>query len=353
MRKVPLNKLKPDMYLARPVFYKNMLMLNRGVHNLDKYIRTLRNMGVSSLYVEDGLSEGIEVTELLSEKTIHKCRNILHNIFDNFRKTGNVDSTNLLHSSNIILDELISREDVLVSLDSIGTTDANTLSHSLNVAIYSLILGTQLGLSRERLLLLSESAMLHDIGKTVLDQDILFKPGQLSETEFNYVKSHTVLGYDILKENPVMSAITRNVALYHHERLDGSGYPEGILDDGIHNFARIVAIADIYDALTMDRCYRKAVSASEAVSILLQDAGTKLDTSLVDIFITQLAIYPNGTLVRLSDGRSGIVSSQNSSLPFQPVIRILQEAGETETEPYEVNLAQETDVTILDEMAEL
>lgn len=353
MRKVFISQLKPEMCLARPVFYQNMLMLNRGIQNLNKYAHTLEKMGIYSLYVEDSLSEGIHVEEIISEKTIRKCRDVLQNIFDTFHKTGNVESSSLIRSSTIILDELMSREDVLVSLDSIGTTDTNTLSHSLNVAIYSLLLGTQLGLSRERLLLLSESALLHDIGKTGLDQEILFKPGKLNEIEFNYVKSHTVLGYDILKENPAMSAITKNVALYHHERLDGSGYPDGIADDDIHKFARIVAIADIYDALTMDRCYRKAVSASEAASILRKDAGSKLDARLVEIFLSQLAVYPNGTLVSLSDGRFGIVCFQNPTLPFLPVVRILLEAGDENVVPYEVNLAQEPDVSIIDVSTEL
>ena len=348
MRKVFLNQLTPDMRLARPVFYENMLMLNRGIDNLNKYAKTLEKKGVYTLYVEDTLSHGIYIEEIISEKTIYKCRQALQKTFDNLHNTGNVDLFSLRNSSKIVLEELMNRKDVLVSLDSIGTTDTNTLSHSLNVAIYSLVLGTHLGLSKDRLILLSESAMMHDIGKTLLDQDILFKEGRLSDSEFIHVKSHTTLGYEILKENNLMSAITKNVALYHHERIDGSGYPDGKSDSDIHTFARIVAIADVYDALTMDRCYRKAFSAKEAASILQNDAGSKLDADLVDLFISQLAIYPNGTLVNLSDGRSGIVSSQNPSLPFSPVVRIILDPDDIGGEPCEINLAEESNLYIID-----
>ena len=353
MRKVLICNLTPDMCLARPVLFQNTLLLNRGVYNLNKYTKFLSNIGIYSLYIEDSISDDIEVTEIVSEKTLMKCRNVLQNTFETFEKTGCLETADLSNSAASILDELLCREDILVSLDNIGTTDANTLSHSLNVTIYSLLLGTSLGYSKSRLQLLAEGAMLHDIGKTVLDQEILFKPGKLSSAEFTHVKSHATLGYEILKENSFMSAITKNVALYHHERLDGSGYPEGISQKAIHNFARIVAIADVYDALTMDRCYRKAVATSEAVRILQADAGHKLDAEFVDRFISQLAIYPNGTLVCLSDNRVGIVKCQNRHLPFRPIVRILFETDGSKVVPYEMDLTQTLAISIKNELTEL
>lgn len=353
MRKVLTCNLTSEMCLARPVFFQNKLLLNRGVCNLNKYSKLLANMGIYSLYIEDSISEGIDAIEILSEKTMRKCRGALQNVFEKFQKTGCLETADLTNSSTTILDELLCREDILVSLDNLGTTDANTLSHSLNVTIYSLLLGTKLGYSRSRLQLLAEGAMLHDIGKTVLDQKILFKPGKLTAAEFNHVKHHTSLGYEILKENSFMSAVTKNIALYHHERLDGSGYPEGISKDSIHDFSRIVAIADIYDALTMDRCYHKALRASDAIRILREDAGSKLDHEFVEKFINQLAVYPNGSLVRLSDRRIGIVKCQNRHLPFRPVVRILFEADDTKVVPYEMDLAQTLAVKIVDEAVEL
>lgn len=336
------------MCLARPVLFQNTLLLNRGVDNLGKYVKFLTNIGIQSLYIEDSISEDIDVTEIISETTLIKCRNVLQNTFDTFTNTGCLETSALSTSSAVILDELLCRDDILVSLDNIGTTDASTLSHSMNVTIYALLLGTGLGYPKSRLRLLAEGAMLHDIGKTVLDQEILFKPGKLTPLEFAHIQKHSELGYEILKENSLMSAVTKNVALYHHERLDGSGYPEGLKGDRIHAFARIVAIADIYDALTMDRCYHKALSSSAAVKILQHDAGLKLDPDFVCKFVSLLAIYPNGSLIRLSDERIAIVKHQNHNMPFRPVIRVLREKDGTKVRPYEMDLTETLAVKIAD-----
>jgi putative nucleotidyltransferase with HDIG domain len=349
MRKVLICNLTPDMCLAKPVLFKNMLLLNKGIYNLNKYIKLLEKLGIYSIYIEDGISSEIEIPELVSEKTLLKCRNILQNVMDTFKQTGSLETDQLYDSSFEILEELLSREDILVSLDNIGSTDTNTLSHSLNVTIYALLLGIALGYSKKRLQLLAEGAILHDIGKTLLDQKILFKPGKLTNSEFDHIKNHAFLGYNILKENPYMSAVTKNVVLYHHERLNGTGYPDGIRQNSIHAFARIVAIADVYDAVTMDRCYRKALSSNEAIAILKADAGDKLDSVFVETFICQLAIYPNGSLVRLADRRIGIIKEQNRHLPFQPIIRILYETDGSKVEPYEIDLSQDLTVKIINE----
>lgn len=353
MRRVPLRDLTPEMCLAKPVLYQNILLLNRGVRNLNKYAKTLKNMGIFSLYIEDAISHGIEVPELISEKTMLKSRGVLQNVFETFQKTGNVETTALHDSSAVILDELITREEILVNLENLGTTDIGTLSHSINVTVYALLLGENLGFSKTKLLRLAESAMLHDIGKTVLDQAILFKTEKLTDTEFAYIKTHTTRGYDVLTQNTSMSAVTKNVALYHHERLDGSGYPDGIPGRTIHEFAQIVAIADIYDALTMNRCYRKAMPIKDALKILTHDAGSKLNKYFVETFIAQLAIYPNGSLVRLSDNRIGIVKCQNPSDPSRPVVRILYEKDRTKVVPYEMNLSETEAIEIMDDSVKL
>ncbi len=340
MRKVHIRNITQDMVLARPVLLRNTVLLNQGVSHLDKYIDFLESIGVYSLYIEDSLSEGIDVPELVSEQTLIRCRNELQITFDTFERTGALETTELASASHTILDELLERDDILISLDNIGTTDANTLSHSLNVTIYSLLLGTKLGYPRSKLQILAEGAMLHDIGKTVLDQDVLFKPGKLTKAEFEHVKKHTVFGYEILCENPFISSVAKNIALYHHERLNGEGYPEGICKKNIHPFARIVAISDVYDALTMDRCYRKSMPVSKAVCILQEDAKEKLDPDFVDVFIKQLAIFPNGSFVKLSDGRVGIVKSQNQGQPFRPVVRILYELDGMKVIPYDMDLVQ-------------
>ena len=163
--------------------------------------------------------------------------------------------------------------------------DDNTSSHSLNVTKYSMLLGEQLGLDEERLRFLSQGALLHDLGKIGIPDDILKKPGNLDESEFEVIKKHPMLTSDILdtlETSDHFAAIARS----HHERWDGSGYPDGLNGEDIPLLARIVAIADAWDAMTSNRVYRDAMSENIALDIFEreQDSG-QWDPYLVEKFI--------------------------------------------------------------------
>lgn len=353
MRRVSLSKLTPDMRLGKAIYNNNNLLLGQGVTNINKYIKALLDLGITSVYVEDSISDGIEIPEIISEQTVTKCKTALQDTFKNFKQRGIVSSNSLESAITMVLEEIIERPDILVSLTDIGSTDDNTLSHSINVTIYSLLLANAMGYSKFEMSLLAEGTILHDIGKTVLDQDILFKPGPLTEAEFDHVKQHTTLGYEILKKNQYMPDVARIISLYHHERMDGSGYPSGLLGKDIHKYARIVAIADVYDALISNRCYRGAWPVVKAVHELYRESTDKLDSEMVGKFIGLLAVYPNGTMVHLSDGRMGLVKEQNSNMPFRPIVRIIKDAGGNDVEAYEVDLIEALHLTILDELIEV
>ena len=191
--------------------------------------------------------------------------------------------------------------------------------------------------------------MLFRSGKTVLDTSILYKPGKLTPLEFDHVKLHTVMGYKILKENPLMTELSRLISLQHHERLDGSGYPYGLEKDEIHIFSKIAAIADMYDALTQERCYRKGMTNYQAYQVLMRDSEDKLDSTLLSKFLQNIAIYPNGSTVNLSDGTRGIVKGQNKRMPFHPIVRVIDDIHGETVKLYDLDLLDNTNMTILND----
>jgi len=210
------------------------------------------------------------------------------------------------------------------------TYDSYTFSHSVNVAVLSILLGKSLNYDKLKLQKLGTGSILHDIGKTLLPEKILSKKKELTEKEYKLVKKHPRLGYDYLENNDI-SPVAKNPILYHHERIDGSGYPKGITIDEMHDFTKIVAITDVFDALTSDRVYRKRWPTFKTINYLMSHTNNKFDLKMVKNFVRNLTIYPNGTQVKLSNGEKGIVKEQNPNYPTRPIIRIIENSEGEET----------------------
>jgi HD-GYP domain-containing protein (c-di-GMP phosphodiesterase class II) len=179
--------------------------------------------------------------------------------------------------------------------------------------------------------------MLHDIGKVFIPKEILNKPGRLSDEEFEAIKSHSVKGHEYLKKFFDMPASSSSGVLQHHERFNGSGYPAGIKGNKITPFGKIIAIADVYDALTSKRAYRDAIDPSEAIEYIMGGCGSLFDPALVDIFLKKIAPYPIGTCVSLSNGMTGLVSENYSDCCLRPKVKIIKH-GNIEVEPYFIDL---------------
>lgn len=346
MRKVDLSMITPDMYLGKSIYHYNQLLLTAGINNITRFSESLLKLGITSVYVEDAISEEIIITDAVSDYTRLKCKDALQNAIDRFRVQGSFDMCSISEATSSLIDEILLRPDVLVSLNDIATTDDSTLVHSINTTVFSLLIGQQLKLSSIELKSLAEGTILHDIGKTLVNPQVLYKNGRLNHDEFELVKQHTIAGYELLKCNPLLTELSRIISLQHHERLDGSGYPYGLNANEIHPFAKIVAIADMYDALTAERCYRKSLSNYQAYEILAQESTIKLDANLLGQFLKHIAIYPNGTLVDLSDGTRGIIKEQNPGIPFSPIVMVIENRNDKAVKLYDLDLSTTLNVTI-------
>lgn len=353
MRLVSTSMLRQDMVLARSVYHRDCLILKAGQKDLKRFVNNLHNMGIEYVYIEDNKSDGIEIPDAVSEQTRVKCKKILRETLDEFVKKSTLDIEGVCDVVDDIIDDIITNKDVQVSLNDISATDDYTFSHSVSTTVYSLLLAKQLEYNTSMLKKLAAGTMLHDMGKVLLDKTILFKKTQLTAEEFEYVKQHTVLGYQSLKRCTRITELSKIISLLHHERMDGSGYPRGVEAGNLHEFARIVAIADVYDALTTDRCYRKKWSNEKAVNYLIEYSGTKFDTQLVGKFIQQIAIYPNGSMVRLSDRNYGIIKAQNRSTPLRPIVRVVADENGNDIPMYEIDLMKDLSITIIESEVEI
>jgi putative nucleotidyltransferase with HDIG domain len=240
----------------------------------------------------------------------------------------------------------IAQEDefFLVALSSIKNYDEYTYNHSANVAVLSITFGQHLGLDKKLLGALGMGALLHDIGKTEIDKEILNKPGKLTRDEWEVLKTHPVLGVKMLLKSAEMNELLVRsiiVAFQHHKRNDLQGYPETRSSRDINLLSKIVAIADCYDALTTPRVYRsKSYSAAEALGVMLDDCGTIFDPNLLNEFARFLTLYPIGTMVRLDTGETALVYRVSHEVETldRPTAKILTDPSGAQVEPFTVSL---------------
>lgn len=216
-----------------------------------------------------------------------------------------------------------SRNTIIELFDMLGnmrSLDDSVYAHSLNVALISRMIGRWLKMDRHTLDALTVAGLLHDIGKLKIPEEILNKPGKLTDEEFELIKSHPKLGYEILKKQNLDPRI-RKAALMHHERCDGSGYPSHLEEDLIDEFAMIVGIADVYDAMTAARSYRAPLCAFQVISNFEKDGYQKYNTKYLLTFLKQIAATYQSNRVILSDGRGGKIVMLNPNDLSRPIIQ--------------------------------
>lgn len=282
---------------------------------------------------EEELKEAKRVrdeAELLVREFLHDAR--LGNGVATEKVTGTVGK---------MVDSVFRNQDALTSLARLKSFDDYTFAHSVNVCILSLALGRHMGLERAELCDLGTGAILHDIGKMLVPGQVLNKPGKLTDEEFIVMKRHSEFGGEVLKDAKIPEA-SRLVATQHHERFDGSGYYKRLAGRDIHPFARIAAVADVYDAMTSKRVYQNGMPPEEALKRLYLMRGTHFEPELVERLIKCLGIYPIGTFVELNTGELAIVKMVNRSHPLQPWIEIISDRKKKRCDPpIETNLMDE------------
>jgi putative nucleotidyltransferase with HDIG domain len=237
-------------------------------------------------------------------------------------------------------ESVLRNKHALVSLSRIKNKDEYTYLHSLSVAALCISFASDLGMEPGQIKALGVGGLLHDIGKVNVPIALLNKPDALTEAEFQVMKTHVAHGDRILKDTHGIDEFSICVCHHHHERLDGTGYPEGLKGDEISEFGQIGAIVDIYDALSSERCYKYALPPTDALKKLFEWSDCYLNRSLVEKFVLHMGIYPIGSVVRLRSGFIGVVVEQGERSLLDPVVRAVYDTKRAKLViPFEINLS--------------
>jgi len=250
--------------------------------------------------------------------------------------------------TNKTIDAIFENSEALACVINIRKKDEYLLEHSVSVSILITIFARFLKLERNIVEQLSLGAFLHDVGKIMVPEAILNKPGKLTDEEFTVMKTHVNHSIDIIEQTPSISKISLEVAALHHEKLDGNGYPFNLEAEDISKYGRIIAICDIFDALSAHRCYKQGFSHIKAFSILRKLAQSNhLDQHLVDLFIKCMGVYPVGSLVELSSNKLAIVEAKNEDDPTNPKVRSFYSADKNCYENAEyIDLSQQEEFIV-------
>jgi putative nucleotidyltransferase with HDIG domain len=268
-------------------------------------------------------------------RTANEIRSVtescIDEVFDDVERGRTIDIARVKRVVHDTVDGILRNPDAHICLTHLKVWDKYTAQHSINVCILALALARHLGLSRHEMEMLGVGALLHDIGKLKTPQDVLNKPGKLTDDEFEIMRAHPVHGRRIIEDKYELSHVIADMAFSHHERIAGNGYPRGLNGNQMSRWSKMVAIVDVYDAITSDRCYHQGISATEALTKMYSWRLTDFDGELLEQFIQTVGIYPVGTLVELNSGEVGIVISVNPQARLKPKVNLLLDG---EKNPY-------------------
>ena len=298
--------------------------------------RTLKRWGIYSVMLDvsfnlseedfnkiiENIKPKVRVLEAaLAHKTIAQVDEVYRRISEN----GSLgDGAYLLARQAALLTEEVSRApQILLCLGRVRDSDEYTFVHSLNVGLLCGYLAGRLKPGdREFAASMTYGGLLHDLGKAKVPQQVLNKPGRLSEEEYELMKAHSVYGDEIAKSSGISDVRVLSIIRNHHERWGGHGYPDGLRKDEIPMFARIAAVADVFDALTAKRVYKDPLSSREAVSMILESSENDFDKGVVRQLLLSVGLHPPGTLVELSDFSVGVVIGARNSDLFRPQVHV-------------------------------
>jgi hypothetical protein len=265
---------------------------------------------------------GIDPAALIDRRTMAEALRFIHHTSGRFLRSRGIDIGALQAVIGTIVENAVGNPNVLTHLSSLRSHDGYTFGHSLNVCLLSVLIGLKMSLPAAQLGELAVGALLHDLGKTLVPKEILTKPGPLTADEWRTVRRHGEQAFRMLRSQWALPLSAAHIARQHHENYDGTGYPHRLAGDEIHLFARIVAVADNFDAVTADRPYRRAYRPHEAYELLLWSRGGKLDPAIVDTFLDTVEISPAGCAVA-PGGEIGLLVGPPPALTSRSIVKII------------------------------
>ncbi|QOL26912.1 HD-GYP domain-containing protein [Thalassotalea sp. LPB0316] len=255
-------------------------------------------------------------------KLYNNAKDLQGKILTSITDSKEIDIAEVSQTTDAIVDSIFRNQDALSCMSRIRMKDEYLVEHSLNVAVLISIFAKHMSYDKQTIEQLALGAFLHDIGKVLIPDEVLNKPGKLTSDEYELMKGHVIKGLEVVKTMDGVPDIALSLIATHHERLDGKGYPYGLNAEDISIFDRMIAIVDSYDAMTADRVYKAGMHPIQAFKNLIKDSIHSYDNGLVEKFIQSLGLYPVGTLVKLTSGKVGLISGLNKNKPLQPIVKV-------------------------------
>lgn len=328
MRLMHIKDCKPGMYLGEDIVNeRGVVFLGSGIRLTDKHLGSLAQIGVETLYIASpDRVEELEDDMILFDKQLNQeFKNTIDsfkNVYQNVRLGNQIILNELKTSITPLVNRVIKNNNILGNMRMIEVADEYTYKHSINVGMVSSMIGKWMGYGQNELLDLALAGMLHDIGKSRIPNDIINKPARLTPEEFDIIKTHPRAGYEILCESQEVNFDVLFGVLEHHERMDGGGYPTGSTGKKIHEYARIVAVADVFDALTSNRVYKGKISPFKAAEIVMEESVEHLDPEIVQLFLGRIAQFYVGNKVQLNTGEFGEIVMVNRYSLTRPLVQV-------------------------------
>lgn len=338
---IMLHRAKLGMTLAKDVYRGEQLLIPKGTVLNDEALNILRYSSIISIAVygqDDSKKSMVTIPEKTHTENLRESESFQH-FEENFHETTEsftytlndiairnkeIDIDHMFEAANEIIEAKSNPYQLMDILSNIRYFDDSTYAHSLNVAMLANVLGKWLRLEEHDLKLLTVAGMLHDIGKVMMPPEIIKKPGRLTKEEFEIIKQHPVKGYELLKSKQVDENIAQ-VALLHHEKCDGTGYPLGIKGEKINEMAKLITIIDIYEAMTANRCYRDGICPFAVIRMFEEEGYKKYDPKYLIPFLQGISDTYIHNTVLLNDGRKGEIVLTNKTAVSRPGVLVENE----------------------------
>lgn len=333
MRAIPIEYVKPNAILGDTLYSVDGVMLAKKGNVLsDKLIEKIKQNQILTIYIDDEHSD-VEINRLLHPNIINKAMLLIKDIF---QAAGYRDASGELKSKSILeynsplsvlvddmIDEIFSVKDKPLEYINIKSVDNYLYMSSLNCGILSSLIAMELSYSREMIKNIFMAGIYHDIGMALIPKEIFSKKEALTIEEKMMIINHPKTGHEFLKDKNFLASYVKQATFQHHERLNGSGYPNRSSGEEISLISQIVGITDVFDAMISDRPYSRATTPHEAVEYLMTCSGTAFDSELISIFTKKINPYPPGSLVELTSGQVAVVESVVPGFPLRPKISLI------------------------------
>ncbi len=321
---IPITEATPGMIIAEPVrnLETGIVYVGEGQELTNEMIENLKYLHFDEIEITVNSWDTVWKISKETRQQYEFCTETAKILFQNVAENDVIDLEAFKIIKNHVESNFKDNFKIIGCINLFKYADSYTYTHSINVALLSMLIGQWMKYGENMIESLLIAGLLHDIGKMKIDPEILNKPGKLTDSEFEEMKNHPRYSYELLQHNKNISLDVKIGILMHHEKIDGSGYPYGVYSENINDIAKVLAVADVYDAMLSERPYKKKHSPFDVMQLMQEGVFGKLDTKILLTFLTHIASYYIGVYVQLSTGEIGEVVAINPACVYRPIIKV-------------------------------